>query len=395
MKILMIHNEYAAISGEEIEFYGIASLLRKRGHMVELYTRSSAEIERMKIGKARAFFAGIYNPFSVKHINRIINSFNPDVAFIQNLFPLISPAVLSALRRAGIPVVMRVANYRMMCPNGLHMHDGKVCERCKNGREYWCFLLNCENNFFKSAGYALRSYIARLSGWYKNNISAYLCAARFLNDRLVEAGFEPKRIHIVPNLMPDKIPSDNLLSKDDDEYVGYVGRISREKGVHVLLDAASKCPDIPFRIAGKVNQSFCLPDPLPQNVKLTGFLKNDELHDFYNGARLLVSASICFETFGISVAEAMLHSKPIIVSRIGVFPEFVQDGLTGLLSEPGNAEDLSNKIRYLWEHPELCHKIGKAGREKVVKEYAPELYYKRLMTVFEKVVKSGHNSLSK
>jgi glycosyltransferase involved in cell wall biosynthesis len=392
MKILMIHNEYAAISGEEVEFYGIASLLRERGHMVELYTRSSAEIERMTFGKARAFLAGIYNPFSVRHIHSLINSFNPDVAFIQNLFPLISPAVLSALKRAGIPVVMRVANYRMMCPNGLHLHDGKVCERCKDGKEFWCFLLNCEEDLFKSAGYSLRSYIARFSGRYKKNITAYICASNFLYNRLVDAGFEPQKIHIVPNLMPDKVQPDSLLSEKDGEYVGYVGRISREKGVHVLLDAARKCPDIPFRIAGKVNESFRLPDPLPQNVTLEGFLKDDKLHDFYYGARLLVSSSICFETFGISVAEAMLHAKPIIVSRIGVFPEVVEEGVTGLLSEPGNAEDLSDKIRYLWERPDICRTMGKAGREKVIREYTPDLYYKRLMTVFEKVAKFGDES---
>jgi glycosyltransferase involved in cell wall biosynthesis len=124
---------------------------------------------------------------------------------------------------------MRVANYRMMCPNGLHLHNGKVCERCKNGKEFWCFLLNCEGDLFKSAGYALRSYIARFSGRYKNNISAYICASRFLYARLVDAGFEPQRIHIVPNLMPDKIHPKSLLSEKDGEYVGYVGRISREK----------------------------------------------------------------------------------------------------------------------------------------------------------------------
>jgi glycosyltransferase involved in cell wall biosynthesis len=385
MKILMIHNEYAATSGEEVEFYGIVSLLRDHGHVVETYTRSSAEIERMKLGRVSAFFAGIYNPFSVKHMRSLVRSFNPDVAIIQNLFPFISPAILSILGNANIPVVMRVANYRLMCPNGLHMHNGKICERCKNGREYWCFLLNCENNIFKSAGYALRSYISRLCGWYKNNISAYFCASQFLYNRLVDAGFASQKIHIIPNLMPDKTPPENILSDNYGDYVGYVGRLSKEKGINVLIDAATACPDIPFHIAGKINPSFKLPTSLPQNIKLAGFLKEDALHDFYRCARLLVSTSICFETFGISVAEAMLHRKPIIVSRIGVFPEFVQDGVTGLLSEPGNAEDLSNKIRYLWDRPELCKQIGHAGREKVLKEYSPDLYYKRLMTVIEKV----------
>jgi len=391
VKILLIHNEYGAPSGEEIEFYGMADVLRDHGHIIRTYTRSSADIKRMKLGSVRAFFAGIYNPFSAKYVNRLVRSFNPDVAVIQNLFPFISPSILPVLKNANVPVLMRVANYRLMCPNGLHLHHGKVCERCKNGREYWCFLLNCERNIFKSAGYALRSYTSRSRGSFKKNVSAYSCASQFLYDRLVEAGFEPRKIHIIPNLMPTKqsLPESNALSDAPDGYVGYVGRISKEKGIRVLIDAAIACPDIPFLIAGKMNPSFRLPNPLPQNVKLVGFLEGDELHYFYRRARLLVSTSICFETFGISVAEAMLHGKPVIVSRIGVFPEFVQDGVNGLVSEPGNAEDLSQKIRYLWKRPDICGQIGEAGREKVLKEYSPDLYYERLMTVIEKVTGMG------
>lgn len=388
MKILMIHNEYAAVSGEEIQFYQIADILRKNKHEVQLYTRSSAEIEKKIFGKIKSFFTGIYNPVSRRKIGKLLETLKPDIVFVQNLFPLISPSILPIVKKTGVPLVMRVANYRLMCPNGLHLSHGEVCERCLYQREFWCLLKNCEENIFKSTGYALRSMIARLMGFYKKNIDAYICASEFLRNIMIDAGFESQRIHVIPNTVPGVDITETKLSHQNGAYVAFVGRISREKGVNVLVEAARMCSEIPFRLVGRVNQSFRIPEPLPPNVELVGFLNGDALSDLYVGARIFVSTSLCFETFGISVAEAMLHAKPVIVSRIGVFPEFVQDGVTGLLSEPGNAKDLSDKIRYLWDRPELCHKMGVAGRERALKEYSSDIYYERLITVFNTVLKT-------
>jgi len=377
----MIHNEYAAISGEEVEFYHIINILRAHGHEIELYTRSSSEVEKKPFGKIKAFFSGIYNPFALISIRELINTFKPDIIFIQNLFPLISPSILPVIKKIGVPVVMRVANYRLMCPNGLHLSHGAVCERCVYGKEHWCVFKNCEENILKSIGYAVRNSVARIAGFYRKSISVYICASQFLRKRMIDAGYEAERIHVLPNIVPDAKTIETEQSKADGSYVAYVGRISREKGVHVLLEAARMCPDIQFRIAGKINPAFRLPDILPQNVKLEGFLKRDELPSFYKKSRLFVSTSICFETFGISIAEAMLYSKPVIVSNIGVFPEFVEDGVTGFLSEPGNAEDLAKRIRHLWNDTDLCIEIGNAGRERVLNKYSPESYYERLITI--------------
>jgi glycosyltransferase involved in cell wall biosynthesis len=382
MKILMIHNEYAAVSGEEIQFYHIADILRTNKHEVQLYTRSSVGIEKKTFGKIKSFFTGIYNPVSRRKIGKLMETLKPDIVFVQNLFPLISPSILPVIRKAEVPIVMLVSNYRLMCPNGLHLSHGNLCESCLYQSEFCCLLKNCEENIFKSAGYALRSMIARLMGFYKISINAYICASAFLRKRMIDAGFERQRIHVIPNTVPGVDITEAKLSHQNGAYVAFVGRISREKGVNVLFDAARMCPDIPFKLAGRVNQSFRLPESLPPNVELVGFLNGDALSDLYAGARIFVSTSLCFETFGISVAEAMLHAKPVIVSRIGVFPEFVQDGITGLLSEPGNIEELTKKIRYLWGHPELCHKMGDAGRERALKEYSPSIFYERLMTVF-------------
>jgi len=78
-----------------------------------------------------------------------------------------------------------------------------------------------------------------------------------------------------------------------------------------------------------------------------------------------------------------------ICSRIGGLPEIVDDGTTGLLFEPGNSEDLAEKILYLWDRPDLCRKMGRAGCEKALREYSPEKYYERLMAVYEKAIELG------
>jgi glycosyltransferase involved in cell wall biosynthesis len=149
----------------------------------------------------------------------------------------------------------------------------------------------------------------------------------------------------------------------------------------VLFEAARRCPEIRFRLAGRVAEDFHLPNPLPANVELRGFLKGEELSEFYHGARMIVSTSECFETFGMSVGEAMQHGRAVIVSRIGVFPEFVADGERGLLFETGNATELAEKIHTLWNDPQRCLAMGVAGREWAHREYSPDMYYQRLMNV--------------
>jgi glycosyltransferase involved in cell wall biosynthesis len=377
----MIHNDYAAPSGEEVQFYNIARLLTQRGHQVQLYTRSSAEIFHMRLGKLRAFCAGIYNPNSRRRLSEVICKWNPQIIFIGNLFPLISAAVLPVCKGAGVPVVMRVPNYRFMCPIGLHLSRGEVCERCINGKEYWCLLKNCKEDPFVSMGYALRSMVSRKAGLFKNNVSAYICASQFMYQKMIDAGFEAQRLHIIPNLVPDPISSGETLTTANGCYVGYVGRISEEKGIHVLFEAARGCPDIPFRLAGRMSSAFHLSEPIPENVELSGFLKGQDLFDFYSQAKFIVAPSVCFETFCMSIAEAMLHSKPVVASRIGVIPEFVEEGITGLMAEPGNIQDVSSKIRYLWEHQVHCLKMGQAARHRALHEYSPDMYYNRLMSI--------------
>ena len=129
-----------------------------------------------------------------------------------------------------------------------------------------------------------------------------------------------------------------------------------------------------------------LENEIPTNFQLKGHCDSNTLLEWYDKTRFIVLPSICYEGFGLVLVEAMMYGKPVIASGIGSIPEIVEDKVTGLLFEPGNAEDLANKIQYLWDRPELCTKMGKAGYEKALCEYSQQNHYKRLIEVYHKAI---------
>jgi glycosyltransferase involved in cell wall biosynthesis len=358
--------------------------LQNKGHTISLFMRDSSEIPNTLLGNMTAFFSGIYSWKSKYAVRRYIKEFKPDVVHIHNVYPLISPSVLGECHRSNIPVVMTIHNFRLICPNGFFLTKGQICEKCSGGREFWCVLQNCENNLFKSFGYALRNFIARKRKFFWDNVTTYICLTEFQRKRLVQEGFSDDRIVVIPHMME---PTGINYSKEPGEYVGYIGRISPEKGISTLTEAAGICKDIQFKAAGSFEQHPELRARASQNFEFCGCLKDSLLDKFYINSRFIVVPSIWYEVFGLVVLEAMVRGKAVICSRIGGLPEIVDDGVTGLLFEPGNAKDLAEKIRYLWDKPDLCQKMGQAGRNKAMQLYSPEKYYESLMAVYDKAIR--------
>ena len=383
MKICLVHNAYARPSGEETMLHNIASLLRDHRHSVLEYLRFSANIAGTPFGRTRAFFSGIYSASAASEFASVLRDFRPDIVQVQNVYPLISPVVLELARQHNVPVVLRCSNYRLICPSGLLLSHGGVCEKCVPNREYWCILRNCERNVFKSVGYALRNYAARLRNAFANNVSLYIAQTAFQQHKLVSAGFDPDKFVVIPNMTsvhPDPTPW-SLGS-----YVAFSGRLAEEKGIRTLTSAARMCSDIPFQAAGAIASPADLASLCSPNFYTQGHLGSPQLDDFYKAMRVLVLPSIWYEGFPSVILEAMLHAKPVICSNVGGIPEIVQDGVTGLLFEPANPLDLSRKIRLLWDRPDLCRQMGQAALQKVLREYSPSRYYDRLMAAYQKAL---------
>jgi glycosyltransferase involved in cell wall biosynthesis len=214
-------------------------------------------------------------------------------------------------------------------------------------------------------------------------VTLYVPPSEFVKRKLVNAGFPGERIVVIPN--PITLPADSVVDASAGKYVAYAGHIRPEKGINTLL-AAARMTGLQIRLAGDYSLMPEVVKVAQANEKFLGHLNRGQLGKFYRNARFLVVPGVCFEAFGLVLVEAMSHGLPVIASRIGGMPEIVEDGVTGLLFEPGNSEDLANKMNLLWENPDLCRQMGIQGHEKVISEYSNEVYYKRLMAVYEKAI---------
>lgn len=384
MQYLFAHNEYGRPSGEEEAVRAIASLLQSRGHTMHWLFRSSAEIKSFA-GKINAFFSGIYSARGKRDMVAALKQYRPDLVQVQNLYPFLSPSILEACREQGVPVVMRCPNYRIFCPNGLHLSHGEICERCLEGKEYWCVLRNCESDIIKSFGYALRNAVARIRRNILDNVSVFIVLSDFAKRRFAAGGIDAKRIEILPNLMPP-VPADIAGRGELGDLITFVGRISPEKGIEDFLAVAKALPQLLFAVAGGTDQMPHLLNSSPSNVQWFGFLKEKELNEVYTRSRMLVFPCRWFEGFPNVVTRAMAMKKPVIASRIGALPEIVEDSRTGFLFEMGNVNDLAYKIERLYRDKTLCLEMGREGRVKALTQYSPEVVYGRLMEIYRKVV---------
>lgn len=381
MKVLQVHNRYRIRGGEDAVVETTMDLLERRGHDARLFDKYSNELTSGLVQRVRAVFSGIYSSAARREMDCVLSEFGPDVVHVHNLYPLISPSVLVACRRAGVPVVMTCHNYRLVCPIAVHFIRGRICERCAGGREYSCFLQNCRDNRLESAAYALRGYATRALGLFRKNITLFLAISEFLKRRLIDAGLPEERIAVVPNMI--RIPESGADASQG-AYAAFAGRASEEKGIPVLLEAARRLPEVRVQVAGHGPMLEALREAAPANVTFPGTMSPEGLAGFYRGARFLVVPSVWYETFGLVAVEAMSHGIPVIASRIGGLQELITDGVSGFLFEPGNAEDLADKMRRLWDDPGLCGRMGQAAREEVMRKYNEEFYYGNLMAAYER-----------
>lgn len=366
MKILLLHNEYAKYSGEEAVVDKMASMFQAMGHEICFYRPSSKGRRESLIGQIQGFLSGIYSKEGVRTLRDILRKEKPDFVNAHNLFPFISPAALVECRKANVPVMMTVHNYRLMCPTGLFMRAGKPCELClQQGNEWNCIKYNCEKSFPKSLGYALRNMFARRMNYYKNNVDCFVCLTSFQKDKLVQAGYEQNKISVIPNCI--EVLSDLPSARGD--YIGYAGRLSGEKGIDLLCEVARRHPNIPFKLAGEDRMN--LRDNLPPNVQLKGHLNKEELHRFIRQSFFMVIPSHWYEGFPMAILDAAALGKPVIAPNHGGFPEIIGQGdqSIGKLFTPSNADDLEKKILELWSTPEETQRLGRLAHQKVKCEY--------------------------
>jgi glycosyltransferase involved in cell wall biosynthesis len=383
MKILIAHNAYQQRGGEDTVVDAEAALLRRHGHDVEMYRQHNDVLNEMP--RASAAVTAIWSKRSTHDVDALCEQFQPDIIHVHNTFPLISPSLYWAATRNGVPVVQTLHNFRLLCPQAIFLRDGKVCEDCIGKVPWRAVTRKCyRSSATQSAVIAGMLTAHRALGTYRDRVTRYIALNRFARDKYIEGGLPAARFRIKPNF---------VVSEVQPGWHGrrgglYVGRLSSEKGLDVLARATEAAPQIPVEVIGNgpledlARQAF--------GARWLGYLSLDDIMARMGRAQFLVLPSICYENSPRTIVEAFACGLPVIASRLGALADIVQDGVTGLLFQPGDGADLAAKMAWADAHPEEMTRMGQAARAQYEAEYTPERNYEVLMDIYDDAISTVH-----
>jgi glycosyltransferase involved in cell wall biosynthesis len=386
VKVMVVHNAYQQPGGEDAVVNAEVGLLEANGHAVVRYQRHNDELQRRgATSRIGAAMGTIWSSRSFREMAALIEKERPDVAHFHNTFPLISPSALYACAQAGVPVVQTLHNYRLSCPAAKFLRDGKVCEACLGRKVAWPGVVH---GCYRGSRPATAAAVAMLAvhrgiGSWQTKVNIYIALSEFARRKFIESGLPADRIVVKPNFVACDLAARTQLG----DYVLFVGRLSEEKGPHLLLSAwRSMQAKIPLRIAGtgplleKLSRE--IGDSSLVNIELVGHRLPEQVRALIQGARFLVFPSMWYEGFPMTIVEAFAGSLPVVASRLGSMAEIVQDGVTGLHFEAGSAADLSAKVEWAWNHPEELACMGRAARVEYEAKYQPSTNYEMVMDIY-------------
>lgn len=390
MKILLCHNQYQNRGGEGQTVFKEKEVLESKGHRVILFSKDNQEINNYTFTqKARLLYEIVFSRSTYKKVIEIVKEEKPDIVHVHNVFPLISPSIYYALKNMNVPVVQTVHNYRFLCPNGLFLdNDGKICERCKNGNFSNAIIRKCyRSSYLQTSGMAFTLCLHRKLRTFINKIDVFISPSKFLKKKLIEGGIPEKKIVVKPHFVKC---GEIKPSYEFDNYVVYMGRLSREKGLFTLLRAWKEVPGLTLKMIGEGPIRNELENFVSQaeisNVEFPGFIGGPKRFEILRKAMFMIFPSECYESFPYAIIESFACGTPVIASRIGGSKELTEEGRNGLLFEPGDIEDFKKKILYFIENPKFIIPMRRCARETAEKKYSSEVGYENLMQIYNKLL---------
>lgn len=395
------------VGGAERYYFGISTLLRKKGHKVAHFAMEDKKnrpslwskyfVSHISLDKfflnnsARVFRRMLFSLEAKEKIGRLLDDFEPDIVHVHNIYAHISPSILPAIKKRNIPIVYTVHDYHLIHPNVVMFHNGGICEITKGRKFLKTILHKCiDNSYIFTVAPAVIWQIHNILNIYDNNVNVFISPSGFLKRKLVENGYDSKKIIVLPNFVEPKPDSFKTTNRKQKPFVLYFGRLSKHKGIMFVLEAARNLTNIEFKIAGGGKEKKQYISKAAQmklkNVQFLGHVGTSGLNKLISNSLFCVIPSLWYENMPYSVMEAFALGKPVIASKIGGIPELVKDGKNGLLFEPGNVEDFNEKILTLWSNPERIKRMGEYARIYIEKNFNSDSHYKKLMKIYEKAI---------
>lgn len=377
-RVLTVHAAYQHRGGEDSVIDSEETLLREHGHDVHRFARNNADIAAM--GKADLVVRTLWSREAARAFGRELERFRPDVIHVHNTFPLISPSIYWVAERYGVPVVQTLHNFRLLCPQAMFLREGRVCEDCLGHLPWRGAVRGCyRGSVAQSTVLAGMLGIHRYIGTWRDRVTRYIALNEFCRRKFIQGGLPSERIVVKPNFVDFPAP----LERRRDGLL-FVGRLSPEKGVAILAEALALDASIHLAVAGSGEEADRI--SVVPGVAMLGSLTGEEIRERMSGAVALVLPSIWYENFPRTLVEAMACSLPVIASRIGALAELVEDGVTGLLFEPGDPADLSRKMRWAIDHPERVRQMGQTARQRYDTNYTAERNYIQLADIYTEAI---------
>jgi glycosyltransferase involved in cell wall biosynthesis len=413
MRILIANKYYFMRGGAERLLFNTQAILEAHGHTVVPFAirfarneatpaaryfveppagENALELEQFRIGPRtlpRLMLTALYSPQAKTRIREAIRRERIDLVYMLNISNYISPSIVDGAHREGVPAVQGVVDYNLVCPNATFNRPAKDrCLDCFPGRYWHGVAHRCVGGSFGAS--AMRAAVMFFDDAIRvfHRVDAFVCLTPFMREVLARRGFDAARLHVA--LTPIEAARYDVGADDDGTFL-YVGRLSREKGVDVLVRAASLMRSKQSRIVviGELDSDYaarCVAQArgaAGARVEVLGPRYGDEMLGFLRRCRATVMPSRCIDNLPNALLESFACGKPVVGSNYKGISVVVRDGENGLLFQPGNAHDLATKLDALAADPERARRFGAAGRRLVEQEHSPERHYERLMAAFD------------
>lgn len=385
MKILIVHNQYQFKGGEDSVVFSEAELLQSHGHEVRFFYKDNKEIENQS--KLALLKQTIWAKEVNQEVKQILTEFAADVIHVHNTFPLISPSIYWLAQELSIPVVQTLHNFRLLCPQAMFLRKGKVCEGCLAKNPWRSVIYGCyRGSRAQSMVLSAMLVIHRLIGTWSNKVDRYIALNNFCKNKFIEGGLPATKIVIKPNF----IKSPDMKNCQQRDGFLFVGRLSQEKGIGVLAEAAKKLEDMRFYVAGIGPEEGKVVNI--SNLVLLGALSKEMVTKKMLATRALIVPSVWYENFPMTIVEAYASGLPVIASNIGALQEIIIDGETGLLFEAGSSYDLSQKIKWMEQNPDKALEMGKKARKYYENYLSEEKNYQMLMSIYNEAIQEKRSA---
>ena len=329
------------------------------------------------LGKLNLIKNTIYSFDARKNLENLIRDTKPDIALFLNAH-YFSDSIVDACRYYNLPIIWRLSDYQKICASYVLYRNNHVCEECLVGNSFQSVVSRC-GGLQHSLGAALVRYTGmQLSKFRKiyNYVNYFITPSQFTRQKMIQGGFDGDKMVCIPTFitLKESVPCTNPYG------ILYVGRLSQEKGVHVLIDAFKRLKNkgAVLTIVGDTNSDYArslqsiASEDSQFRIHFTGYKSQAEITELFRNHAFFVVPSLCYDNLPNVLLEGMANGRPAIVSALGSLTETVKDGETGCHFEAGNPEALANKMEYLLANPTIVHEMGEKAHSYVKVHHSPE-----------------------